>query len=53
MKIKAEKAIKDLKSYTGRAQEVNDLLKDFIERIEYRKDPQSRQLELEIFFRDM
>lgn len=53
LKIKAEKAIKDLKNYTGRAKEVNDLLKDFADRIEYRKDPQSKIIELEIFFREI
>ena len=53
LKIKAEKAIKDLKNYTDRAKEVNDLLKDFVDRIEYRKDPQSKIIELEIFFREI
>lgn len=53
IKLKSEKAIKSLANYTGRAKEINEFLKEFIEKIEYKKDPQTRELNLEIFFREI
>lgn len=49
--VSLKRAIADLGSYEGRAEEVNRFLKTFIERIEYEKDPESGSLRLRVFFR--
>jgi len=44
-------AIDNLRNYEGRAQEVNDVLRSIIDRIEYEKDPETGKISLGVFMR--
>lgn len=47
-----KEAIAGLKNFHGRAKEVNDVLKMVVARIEYDKDPQTKELHLGVFLVD-
>lgn len=47
--VKVRQAIDGLRDYEGRAGEVNDALKSVVRRIEYAKDPQTKELHLRVF----
>lgn len=51
LSVNAKKAVADLQNYRGRAEEVNDFLKTFIERIEYRRDPETGEIRLGVYFK--
>ncbi len=51
LSVNAKKAVTDLQDYRGRAEEVNGFLKTFIERIEYRKDPETGEIRLGVYFK--
>ena len=48
--VSIREALSALKDYQGRVKEVNEFLKSFIRRIEYEKDPQTKEIHLEVFF---
>ena len=43
-------AIEELRDYKGRAQEVNDVVKALIRRIEYEKSPETGAITLSVYF---
>ena len=48
--VNIREAIAMLKDYEGREKEINEFLKGFITRIEYEKDPETRELHLGVYF---
>lgn len=49
--VRIREAISSLRDYEGRAKEVNTLLKQIVERVEYEKDLETHELHLEVFLR--
>ena len=48
--VSVKRAIRNLGDFRGRAQEVNELLRSLISRIEYQKDPETGKIHLEVYF---
>lgn len=49
--VMLKEAIAQLSDYQGRAKAVNDCLKSLVDRIEYEKDPETRELRLRVFLK--
>ena len=51
LEVNLKRAIDELRDYRGRAQEVNDFLKTFVDRKEYEKDPETGKIRLRVLFK--